>query len=150
MTSMETLQPVQISVVVNVLPERAWEAFTTEMTDWWPVEHHSISDPQPEQVVVEPRPGGEIYEVKGDERHHWAWIRAWEPPRRIAVEWKVDAEAAAATDWEAVFEPEGDTTRLTLTHTGWERLGAEAAQSRKGYDEGWALVLGRYERHLES
>ena len=39
--------------------------------------------------------GGEIYEVNGEARHHWAWITAWEPPRRLAVEWKVDGEATA-------------------------------------------------------
>ena len=91
-----------------------------------------------------------MYETKGDARHHWAWVRAWDPPRRFALEWKVNPEAAGPTDVEVSFEPDGDGTRVTLVHTGWEKLGAEAAEGRAGYDGGWVLVLGRYEDHFDA
>jgi uncharacterized protein YndB with AHSA1/START domain len=141
-----TIEPVVVSVFVNAEPARAFEAFTAEMTSWWPLSDHSIS--KPERVVVEGREGGEIYEVNGETRHHWAWITAWEPPRRLAVEWKVDADAVASTAWEATFLAEDGGTRMTLVHTGWEALGDAASASRDSYDGGWAGVLARYVTYL--
>ena len=141
-----TLEPVVVSVFVKAQPARAFEAFTAEMTGWWPLAEISIT--KPERVVVEGREGGEIYEVNGEDRHHWAWITAWEPPRRLAVEWKVDAEAPASTAWEATFAAEDGGTRLTLVHSGWEALGESAAASRDGYGGGWAGVLARYVTYL--
>ena len=32
-------------------------------------------------------------------------------------------------------------TRVELTHSGWEKLGPEAAKVRAGYDSGWELVF---------
>jgi uncharacterized protein YndB with AHSA1/START domain len=141
-----TMEPLVVSVVVKADAHRAFDAFTAEMTKWWPLEEISIS--KPDEVVVELQEGGEIYEVNAGVRHHWAWITAWEPPTRIAVEWKVNEDAPAATAWEATFDPEGDSTRLTLVHTGWEALGAAAAEARAGYDGGWAGVLDRYVTYL--
>jgi uncharacterized protein YndB with AHSA1/START domain len=144
--STQTLDPVRVSVVVDVSVERAWEVFTDGISRWWPMESHSIEEAG--RVELDPRIGGEIYEVNGDKRYHWGWIRAWEPPRRIVVEWKVNPEAAAPTSWETIFEPDGEATRVTLTHTGWEQLGGDATESRESYHSGWSFVLGRYESYL--
>ena len=56
-----TMDPVVVSVFVKADAERAFDAFTAEMTNWWPLAEISIS--KPERVVVEARQGGEIYEV---------------------------------------------------------------------------------------
>jgi uncharacterized protein YndB with AHSA1/START domain len=141
-----TIEPLVVSVYVKAGAERAFDAFTAEMTNWWPLEEISIS--KPDEVVVELREGGEIYEVNAGVRHHWAWITAWEPPHRLAVEWKVDKDAPASTAWEATFDPDGDGTRLTLVHTGWEALGAAAADARSSYGSGWGGVLARYVTYL--
>jgi uncharacterized protein YndB with AHSA1/START domain len=141
-----TMDPVVVSVFVNADAERAFDAFTAEMTSWWPLTEISIS--KPDRVVVEARKGGEIYEVNAGVNHHWAWITAWEPPNRIAVEWKVDEDASASTAWEATFMPEAEGTRLTLVHTGWEALGDGAAGARSSYDGGWVGVLERYVTYL--
>jgi uncharacterized protein YndB with AHSA1/START domain len=140
------MDPVVVSVFVKADAERAFDAFTAEMTGWWPLSKTSIS--KGERVVVETRQGGEIYEVNAGVNHHWAWITAWEPPSRIAVEWKVDEDAPVPTAWEATFTPEAQGTRLTLVHTGWEALGDGAAEARDSYDGGWAGVLERYVTYL--
>jgi hypothetical protein len=42
-----------------------------------------------------------------------------------------------------VFEPTGaETCRVTLTHSGWERMGDKGQQTREGYTMGWASVFG--------
>ena len=58
-----------------VSPERAWEVFTAQMADWWPLHTHSIAafdGSAPDELVVEPGVGGEIYEQTGGVRRHWA------------------------------------------------------------------------------
>ena len=54
------------------------------------------------------------------------------------------APPESAQDIEVQFEPEGTGTRLTLTHTGWERLGKEARKARRGYPIGWQYVMAIY------
>jgi hypothetical protein len=45
---------------------------------------------------------------------------------------------------EVAFLPDGDGTRVELTHTGWEALGERAEQARRSYDQGWVPVLERF------
>src|SRR5438093_731091 len=82
-----------------------------EIASWWPVETHSIDGGTP---IFEPQVGGRLYERAGDAEHFWGRIVAWEPPRRLALEWKVNPNAAATTDLEVTFLPDGDTTRVEL------------------------------------
>jgi hypothetical protein len=42
------------------------------------------------------------------------------------------------------FHAQGDSTRVTLTHSGWEALGDAAAETREGYTHGWDIVLGQF------
>ena len=50
------IESIQRSVVVPVPRERAFEVFTSEMTGWWPSDHHIGSAPI-EQIVIEPARG---------------------------------------------------------------------------------------------
>ena len=43
MSSTETIAPIKTAVTVAVSPERAWEVFTAQMADWWPLHTHSIA-----------------------------------------------------------------------------------------------------------
>ncbi len=138
---------VRRSVTVNVPPERAFEVFTREIEAWWPIETHSIADGTP---VFEPGEGGRLYETAGGEEHLWARVLAWDPPHRLVLEWKVNPDAAAATDVEVTFTSEGDGTRVDLVHSGFERLREKAQEGFAGYDEGWAAVLARYAGHAKA
>jgi uncharacterized protein YndB with AHSA1/START domain len=141
---------VRKSIVVDCSPERAFEAFTAEKTLWWPYETHSASGERPERVVYEPRAGGRVYDVlAGGREHDWGTVLAWEPPHRVAVEWKVNPKNPP-TELEVRFSPEGEATRVDLEHRGWERYGEEAAESFGSYDSGWDFVLGRYAQAINS
>ena len=58
----------------------------------------------------------------------------------LTIAWKVDPEAAAPTEVEVRFTPDGDGTRVVLEHRHWERLGEGAAGAGR-YDGGWVMVL---------
>ena len=110
-------------------PERAFEVFTSEVASWWPTKTHSIHKEKVTDVVLEPREGGEMYEIaEGGEREHWARVTAWEPPRRLVLAWHVNPETAAPTEIEVTFTPDGEGTRVELEHRDWEQAGAGAAR----------------------
>ncbi len=70
MTESTTVAPIVRELTVRCAPERAWETFTERMHVWWPLEEHSIAGSEglgaPGRVVVEPRVGGRVYEVRAD------------------------------------------------------------------------------------
>jgi uncharacterized protein YndB with AHSA1/START domain len=135
---------VRKTVTVALPPREAFELFTDGLATWWPFESHSTSDERPETVVIEPHEGGRVYDrLPSGKENDWATVTAWEPPRRFAVNWHVTA-GSPATDLEVRFAPEGDGTRVDLTHGGWERYGDKANESFGSYNSGWDTVLGRY------
>jgi uncharacterized protein YndB with AHSA1/START domain len=77
--------------------------------------------------------------------HDWGVLTAWEAPRRVAFTWHPGYDDPMRhTNVEVTFSADGAGTRVDLVHTDWEKLGDRAAESIKGYDSGWDLVLGRY------
>jgi uncharacterized protein YndB with AHSA1/START domain len=144
--SIDVSTPVEKRIDVACSPEHAFRVFTERMTDWWPLDTHSLYQGRPSTCHVEPRAGGEVYEMSEDgERGHWADVVAWEPPARLVLAWKVNADDPAATEIEVRFDGDPDgPTRVTLVHRNWEALGADADAARSSYDEGWDLVLDRF------
>jgi uncharacterized protein YndB with AHSA1/START domain len=145
MNEVATIAPVRKTLTVNCGPERAFQVFVGEVSSWWPTKTHSIHHDGVRDVVLEPREGGEMYEIaESGEREHWARVTAWEPPKRLVLAWQVNPETAAPTEIEVTFTPEGEGTRVELEHRGWEQFGDEAGEARSSYEGGWNLVLGRY------
>lgn len=145
-----TFGPVRATVSVRCGPERAFEAFTAEMGRWWPTTTHAIEPEEATTVVVDGRVGGTIRERLADgTEYDWADITAWDPPRHLAFSWHPSIDWTVATDVDVRFVAEDDgTTRVELTHTGWERLGDRATAARTNYDRDWPFVVGRYVDHV--
>ena len=99
---------------------------------------------RPDTLVFEARAGGEVYEQRGEERHHWGFVTVWEPPHRFVLDWKVNPDWTAPTEVEITFTPEGGGTRVDLEHRGWERLTEGAPEFRASYNDGWVPVLDRF------
>src|SRR5918994_2217572 len=145
MTEVATIAPVRKTLSVECSPERAFEVFTGEVMSWWPIERFSIHEEKVRDVVLEPREGGEMYEVaESGKREHWARVVVFEPPRRLVLAWKVNPATDAPTEIEVTFTPEGQGTRVELEHRHWERAGEGAPEMRDNYETGWDLVLGPY------
>jgi uncharacterized protein YndB with AHSA1/START domain len=145
MTEVTTIAPVRKTLTVDVSPERAFEVFTAEVGTWWPTKTHSIHQEGVTGVVIEPREGGEMYELaEGGKREHWGRVTAWEPPRRLVLAWHVNPEWAGPTEVEVTFIPEGAGTRVELVHSNWEAAGEGAAEMRDNYDGGWDVVLAAF------
>jgi uncharacterized protein YndB with AHSA1/START domain len=136
------VEPIRKSVVVRRKPEEAFEIFTARLASWWPYTQFSIHQGETATCAIEPRVGGEVYEVsKGGERATWGRILEWEPPRRFAMSWHPGVSPDAAQVVELRFTAVAEGTRVDLEHRDWTRLGADAAEARKNYDGGWATVF---------
>ena len=143
-----TIEPVRAAVTVAVQPERAWEVFTTGIADWWPVASHSVAageDEVPEGLVLEPGEGGEIYELFGGVKRHWARIHTWQPPHTLGYTWRVNPENPPSDIVVSFTQVEGGT-HVEVVHSGWEAYGANRDELRASYggEGGWPRVLASF------
>lgn len=138
------LEPIRKTVTVPRTPAEAFEIFTARFSTWWPLGTYSIHQKEAATCAIEPRVGGEIYEVsKSGARCAWGSVLAWEPPHRVVLHWHPGRDPATAQEVELRFVAVTSGTRVELEHRGWAKLGAAAAETRESYDGGWETVLGK-------
>jgi Activator of Hsp90 ATPase homolog 1-like protein len=138
------IEPLRVGLDIECTPEHAFETWTSRFATWWPRGHSASGDPA--AVVLEPRLGGRIYERTHDGREiDWGEITAWDPPHGFAYLWHIRRDRKDATDVQVRFVLAGTrSTRLEITHTGWERLGADAERWRDANGDGWASVVSHF------
>jgi uncharacterized protein YndB with AHSA1/START domain len=136
------IPPVVRSTSVSWTPEQAFRRFTSDFASWWPYSTHSIGGELVERLVFECNLGGRIYEqLKDGRRFQWGRITAWDPPRSVSFTWHPSKDESVAQDVEVRFVSENGRTRVVLTSTGWEKLGARARKERNGHSVGWGSIL---------
>jgi uncharacterized protein YndB with AHSA1/START domain len=144
---------VQKSIVVDAPVERAFEVFTSAMESWWPPDHHILDAPLA-TMVVEPRVGGQIYDVGTDGSEcHWGRVLAFEPPTRfvfswdINLQWQIETDLDRTSEIEVRFIPETEArTRVELEHRNLDRHGDgwENMRGAVGSPGGWGRGLARF------
>ena len=150
---------VLVALRVPASPQRAFEAFTVEIGQWWtpnplfrftPRDPGVLSfEPGPQGRLVETRANGKVFEV--------GKVRAWEPPRRLVFGWRQATFAPGQdTEVEVLFEAVGEETRVSVTHTGWDTVPAEHV-ARHGFPdlvfmrrhaEWWRALLASFSEHV--
>jgi uncharacterized protein YndB with AHSA1/START domain len=144
---MPYLEPLRKSVTVPGSPVVVFDLFTSHFGEWWPLTlPYSVFGDAADECGMEPRLGGEIFELSRDGRRcTWGTVVVWQPPQRVEFTWHPGRGPDAAQTVEVTFSPvDCGLTRVDLEHRGWQRLGAGAEGTRAGYDRGWAVVLGRW------
>ncbi|HVS62394.1 MAG TPA: SRPBCC family protein [Thermoanaerobaculia bacterium] len=141
----DSVAPLRKSVRVCRSAADAFRLFTAELESWWPLRTHSVSGDRTRLCAFECHRGGQIYEEDQDgKRFVWGTVLVWDPPYRLAFTWHPGRAEDTRQEVEVRFLEQGDETRLELVHTGWERLGNEALETRGRYDSGWQAVLEAY------
>lgn len=144
--------PVRQSVLVRTGRERAFETFVGTIGVWWPVNPFSAGGDRVRDVTVERRAGGRVYETWADgTQADWGTLLAWEPPERFRMTWAI---VSALTEVELTFAALGPSlTRVSVTHSGWERLSDEqlagdcalpGGYAGGSFGKGWAFILRRF------
>ena len=142
-------QAIRCWVVVDASLEWAFDTFTRDAGMWWPVEAFSSRAAAglgpPDAVSLEPWEDGRFVERSGAAELRLGTVLVWDPPRRLVLQWELDAELPP-TEVEVTFAPEGEDTRVDLAHSGWEFAGPAAAEGRARYagTGGWETVLRRF------
>ena len=151
---------VLVALRVKATPERAFEAFVGEIGQWWrPNGLFAFTPREPGVIAFEPGEGGRLTETRvGGKVFEIGRIRAWEPPGRLVFGWRQAAFAPGHdTEVEVLFEPVGEETRVTVTHTGWDSVPASHV-ARHGFPdsifltrhgEWWRTLLSSYKAELE-
>jgi hypothetical protein len=95
-------------------------------------------------VTFESRPGGRIYERTPDgAEHDWGEVLAWEPRAASPTSGTWAPTDSRATEVDISFSGDAAGTSVTITHRGWERLGAAAAWRQRNLG-GWSGLLPHY------
>lgn len=144
------IPPVEKSLRVKLPPADAFKAFVDEISEWWPASTHSLGRADKVQTVVfEQRLGGQVYERwKDGTRRVWGSVLEWNPPHLVRFSWHVGRAVDRASEVILSFTADGDGALVRLVHRNWEAFGADARQTRDGYEAGWGEVfVGHFARY---
>jgi len=128
-------EAVVIERTFNAPVAKVWNAITDaeEMRQWY----FDLKEFKPEvgfefEFVVE---------HEGTRYHHLCRVTEVIRQKKIAYTCRYKGEPG---DSLVTFElsPEGDATRLKLTHTGIERVPKTPAYARKNFEAGWTAIIG--------
>ncbi|HEX2047075.1 MAG TPA: SRPBCC domain-containing protein [Acidimicrobiales bacterium] len=119
---------VRESVLVTAPAERVWSliADAEERARWWP------------WLDLDATPGGRMEERWEGTRTTGDVLEA-DPPSLLRLTWRDDGWPAT-TEVELRLEPEGDGTRVTVRHTGWDAL-PDARTLVAAHGAGWRAHL---------
>ncbi len=141
------IEPVVKHLTVNCSPDLAFQYFTENMGDWWPLETHGLSKDRTGQgaidCVMEGRVGGRVYEVAHTkEEFDWGVVLVWEPGSHVRWTWHLSHPPEQSTEIDVRFEDAGDgTTKVSLVHDHWENWTEDGAVMRDNYNNGWVTVF---------
>jgi uncharacterized protein YndB with AHSA1/START domain len=126
-----------VALRVAAEPQRAFDAFTNEIGQWWrPNELFSFTPHGAGRLAFEPGEGGRLTETLADGRvFEIGRITVWEPPAHLGFSWRQASFAAdQQTEVHVRFEPVGQATRVTVEHLGWDTVPAEHV-ARHGFPD---------------
>ena len=133
-TKETTAEAIILERILNAPVARVWKALTEvdQMREWY----FDLKEFKPEV-------GFEfefIVEHEGNSYHHLCRVIEVIPEKKIAYTWRYKGEQG---DSLVTFQlsPEGEKTRLKLTHTGIETFPRTPAYARKNFQNGWKAIV---------
>lgn len=127
-----------VALRVPVTAERAFAAFTEQISEWWqPNGLFQFTPGRTGTLAFEPGPEGRLVETYADgESFVVGHIRVWDPPHRLELTWR---HANFTSDQETELHVSFDDidgihhqTRITVEHYGWDAIPTEHA-ARHGF-----------------
>ena len=112
---------VTVTVTVDTDPATAFALFTGETDRWWRRgPKFRVAGKRPGIVRFEPHAGGRLLEEFDSEVVETGRITLWDPPARFTFEWR------AGTLVDVRFDAVPTGTRVTVRHSGWAAVPADA------------------------
>ena len=141
------IEPLVKTIEVPCDQKQAFTVFL-EMGSWWPTNRFATSVMRGQSVKtirVDAKQGGRIVEVSSDGQEHlWGTIRTYDPYDYINMDFHVPHPSEKNPGFSTVEVRftvlAKHRTRVELTQSNWEGLGAAAA-SEKGYRQAWVMIF---------
>jgi uncharacterized protein YndB with AHSA1/START domain len=134
-TKTESADAVVVERTLNAPVAKVWKALTDvdQMREWY----FDLEEFKPEvgfefEFVVE---------HEGNGYHHLCRVTEVISQEKIAYTWRYKGEPGDSLV-SIELSPEGDKTRLKLTHTGIETFPKTPAYARKNFEAGWTAIIG--------
>jgi uncharacterized protein YndB with AHSA1/START domain len=151
----------RVSVLVRVPQAAAFRIFAEEIDQWWRRgPQFRATGPRRGLLHLEPRVEGRLYEAfetdAGERVIETGRVTAWEPPQRLAFDWRaVNFGASEWTQVEVLFQPRPSGTEVTVIHSGWSRIrsdhpvrhGKDTAAFLRTMGLWWAALLTALREH---
>ena len=134
-TKTESADAVVVERGLNASVANVWRALTDvdQMREWYF-----------DLKAFKPEIGFEfefVVEHEGNRYHHLCRVTDVIPEKKIAYTWRYKGEPGDSLV-SIELTPEGDKTRLKLTHTGIETFPKTPAYARKNFEAGWMAIIG--------
>lgn len=131
----ELAEPVVVERTLNAPVAKVWEALTDvdQMRQWY----FDLKEFKSEV-------GFEFEFVVEHERnryHHLCKVTEAIPQKKIAYTWRYKGEPGDSLV-TIELSPEGEKTRLKLTHTGIDTFPKTPAYEQKNFEAGWTAIIG--------
>ena len=136
-------EPVRKKANIAASPDVAFHRFTAEMTEWWHLGSYSVNGDGGTVEFGAAAGEGIVEHGPGGESSVWGTILEWDPPRKVRFTWHPGRPPTTADEVEVTFLSTGESTEVTLVHTGWTPT-AESRQRRRRYESGWDELLTAY------
>jgi uncharacterized protein YndB with AHSA1/START domain len=153
----------KVTVLVDVEPAVAFEVFTQEIDLWWRRGvAYRVAGRRPGTLVLEGKLGGRLFEQyagpAGPRVHETGRITTWEPPHRLAFEWRAsNFGPGEVTFVDVTFtRTESGRTQVELVHRGFAALrpdhpvrhGEAPAVFIARFGTWWGGLLTTYREHV--
>jgi uncharacterized protein YndB with AHSA1/START domain len=134
-TKSEITGAVVLERMFNASVARVWKALTDvdQMREWY----FDLKKFKPE-VGFE---FGFVVEHEGNTYDHHCRITEVIPQKKIAYTWRYHGHEGDSLVTFDLF-PEGEKTRLKLTHEGLDTFPKTAAFARENFEKGWTQIIG--------
>ena len=135
MTKTDTVGALVIERTFNAPAGRIWQALTKadQMREWY----FDLKEFKPE-------PGFEfqfVVEHEGNTYDHRCRITEVIPEKKLVYTWRYEGHEGNSLVTFELF-PEGDKTRLKLTHEGLDTFPRTPAFARENFVKGWTEIIG--------
>ncbi len=131
-------EPIIIERVLNAPVEKVWSALTSkeEMDNWY----FKIASFKAEVGFIFQFSGTG---TNGETYIHHCEIKEVVPMKKISYTWRYEGiPGNSLVEFE--LSPEGDKTRLKLTHTGLETFVTDNTDfAKSSFVEGWTSIIGK-------
>jgi len=143
-TTREVMEAVVLERTFNAPVSRVWRALTTveELRAWYFCD--AVAYDGFELKEFKPEVGFEfefITDHEGNSYRHLYEVTEVIPEKKMAYTWRYKGEPGNSLVTFELF-PEGEKTRLKLTHEGLDTFPKTAAFARENFEKGWTHLIG--------